>query len=202
MEEKYERKKVELSFRRFNDFADDVLSSEYNTFDSYLNIFINHCENNEIMSIICSQLKYDMSILDKWWSENDMGGFLGQTGGKKLNLPIDENNRDALLYQICLKVNTREIDLLSFCIRFTNCSPDEAVYFFNKIVLRPMVRSINYKLEEIMYDIETDLRNERYIPITVFNVYQDFSTTVNGDVNTEGDSAIGKGASIEKKKLI
>lgn len=30
-----------------------------------------------------------------------------------------------------------------------------------------------------------------------FNVYQDFSTTLTGNVNTKGDTIIGGGASIE-----
>jgi hypothetical protein len=200
MKEKYDRNKVQLSFRRFSDFADDVMSSEHSTFDSNLKIFINHCGNDEIMSIICNQLKRDDTLLEKWWSEN-MSGTLHSPGGRKLNLPIDENERDSLLYQICLKVNDKEIDYRLFCINFTS-NTHELLSFFIKVFLYPMVRSINYKLEEIMYDIETDLRNERYIPIRVFYVYQDFSTTVNGDVNTKGDAAIGEGASIEKKSII
>jgi hypothetical protein len=48
----------------------------------------------------------------------------------------------------------------------------------------------------------TEEVDNRYILIQKFYVYQNFSTTVNGDVNTKGDAAIGKGASIEKKSFI
>lgn len=200
MQEKFDRKKVESSFRRFDDFASDVLNSEHSTFDSNLSILLNHCENDEIMSIICNQLKYDMTIFDKWLSEN-MTGTFHSPGGRKFNPPLDEKERDALLYQICLKVINKEIDYRQFCTNFTS-KTHGLLPFFNKVIVRPIVRSIGYKLEEIIYDIETDFENERCIPIKVFYVYQDFSTTVNGDVNTKGDAAIGEGASIEKKKLI
>lgn len=202
MVEKFDKKRVELSFRRFNDFASDVLSSEYSTFDSYLNIFINHCENDEIMSIICHQLKYDNTVFDEWWSESDLGEIIHQVGSTKLNLPINEKQRDALLYQICLEVNKGETEFFSVYYDFNNCSPDEAVLNFIKIFVRGMVRSIGYKLEEIMYEAERELEDDRYIPVRVFYVYQDFSTTINGDVNTKGDAAIGEGASIEKKSII
>ncbi len=202
MQEKFDRKKVELSFRKFNDFANDVVSSELSTFDSYLNILINHCENDEIMSIICNQLKHDSTIFDNWELRNNLADIIHRVVGIKLTLPIDEEQRDMLLYQICLKINKGETDIFSVHFDFNNCSPDEAVRNFIKDFVKPMVRSIGYKLEEIIYDIQTDFENERYIPITVFNVYLDSSTTVNGDVNTKGDAAIGEGASIEKKKLI
>ncbi|AKB64932.1 hypothetical protein [Methanosarcina mazei] len=202
MPEKFDRKRVELSFRRFSDFADDVLSSEYSTFDAYLNIFVNHCENDEIMSIICNQLKHDSTILDDWESRNNLAGIIHRVSGIKLTLPTDEKQRDILLYQICLKVNKGETDIFSVYFDFNSCSPDEAVHNFNTDFVKPMVRSIGYKLEEIEYDIETDLKDERYIPITVFYVYQDYSTNITGDVNTKGDAAIGEGANIEKKSII
>lgn len=64
MQEKYEKNKVAISFRKFNDYASDVLNSDYSTFDSNLEIFIDHCENDEIMSIVCNQLNYDNTILE------------------------------------------------------------------------------------------------------------------------------------------
>ena len=202
MHEKYDRNNVRSSFVKFDEYADDVLSSEYSTFDSNFEIFIDHCENDEIMSIICNQLKCDNTIFDQWWSENDMDGFISQLGSKKFNRPVDENKRIALYFQLCLKVNKQEIQLIGFCQDFTNCSPDGAIDYFNKNVVKPMVRSIKHKLDEIMSEATSERGDYRYIPINVFYVYQDFSTTVDSDVNTKGDAAIGKGASIETKKLI
>ncbi len=202
MPEKFDRKQVEISFRKFKDYSDDVVSANNILFHTKFNIFIDHCENDPVMSFICKQLKNIDINSDEWLRKGQSTGG-SMVGSCQFDLPVDEKTRDALLYQLCLKVNKHEIDLFKFClVLFRSNSLNKAVYDFNEAIIKPMVRSIGYKLEEIMYDIETDLRNERYIPITVFNVYQDFSTTVNGDINTKGDAAIGEGASIEKKSII
>lgn len=57
MNQKYDHKKIERSFRRFRDYSEDLLNSDYNTFSNNLNIFIDFCENDEIMRIISAQLK-------------------------------------------------------------------------------------------------------------------------------------------------
>lgn len=201
MQEKYDRNKVDRSFTKFKEYANDVLNSEYSTFDSNFEIFIDHCENDEIMSIICNQLKYDNTILEEWWSENNLNGFLSQLGSRKLKLPINESKRISLFYQICLKVNKQEIDLLSFCINFTNCNPDGAIVYFNKNIVMPTIRSIKYKLDEITSEDAEKRGDNRYIPINVFYVYHNLSTNVNGNIDIGGDSAIGEGAKIEKKSL-
>lgn len=201
MPEELDRKRMELSFRKFNDFANDALSSNYHLFNTRFNIFINHCENDPVMSIICNQLKSIDIEFDKWWTKCMRAG--GSTLRKGVfDLPVDETKRDALLYQICLKVNRDEINYFDFSMKFFGSSSKSvAINAFNEAIVKPLVRSINYKLEEIMYDIENDLRGERYIPIKVLNVYLNSSTIVNGDVNIKGDSVIGEGASIEKKSI-
>lgn len=202
MPENFDRKQVEISFRKFSDYASDVVSSNSNIFYTRLNIFIHHCESDPVMSFICNQLKNIDTNFEEWLRKGESTGG-SMVGSCQFNLPVDEKARDALLYQLCLKINKNEIDLFGFCLDFFGSHGlDGMIYDFNEAIIKPMVRSIGYKLEEIEYDIETDLQGERYIPITVLNVYQDFSTTVNGNVNTEGDAAIGKGASIETKKLI
>lgn len=198
MPEGFDRKQIELSFKKFNGFANDVLSSNYHIFNSRFNIFIYHCENDPVMSVICNQLKSVDIGFDEWWIK------CKRTGGSSVfDLPLDETKRDALLYQLCIKVSKVEIDYFDFSRSFFGASTKSlSISAFNEAIVKPMVRSIGYKLEEIEYDIETDLIDERYIPVTVFHVYQDHSTNIVGDVNIKGDAAIGKGVKIEKKSLI
>lgn len=194
------KKQVEISFRRFLDYSNDVLSSNSHTFNTRFNILLHHCENDEVMSVISSQLKSIDVHFEEWWEKRMQtgGSFIGS---KIFDLPVDEKERAALLYQFCLKVNCGNINIKHFCIDFFGTSRyDEMVWEFNNAVVGPMVRSINYKLEEIC-DVETDVGNDREIPINVLYVYQDLSTNVNGDVITKGDAAIGGDANIEKKKL-
>jgi hypothetical protein len=203
MEEKFDRKQVEISFRKFNDYAVYLLSSSYNLFNTRFNIFLNHCETDEVMSVICNQLKNTDVNVDEWYEKGRStgGSFVGSC---QFDLPVDETERDALLYKLCIKVNKREIDLFGFCIEFFGDGNfDAMVEEFKEAIVRPMVDSIGYKLEEITYEAEIELeKDDRYIPVNIFYVYQNYSTNVNGDINTKGDAAIGEGASIEKKSSI
>lgn len=199
---KFDKKRVELSFRKFSDYASDVLSSNYHTFDTRFNILLNHCENDVIMSIISNQLKSIDAHFDEWWEKGmSTGGSF--VGSKQFDLPVDETERDSLLYQFCLKINDRSLNFSRFCLDFFGATNfDEMVWAFNDAIVKPMVRSINYKLEEIMYDIKQNSESDQDIPIKFLYVYQDFSTLINGDVEISGDGAIGEGSKIEKKSII
>jgi hypothetical protein len=101
------------------------------------------------MSVICNQLKSDNTINDKWWSENDLDTPVPQKGRRKLNPPTDYKQTDALYYQICIKIITREIQFLGFCYSFTNCHVRETLPFFNKNIVKPLVRPIQRSLDEM-----------------------------------------------------
>jgi hypothetical protein len=198
----FDKKQVELSFRKFSDYADDVLSSNHHTFNTRFNMLLNHCENDPVMSIISSQLKNVDVHFDEWWEKGmSTGGSFA--GSKHFDLPVDEKEQASLLYQFCLKINNGSIDFILFCINFFGSGVyDEMVFAFNEAIVRPMVRSIGYKLDEIRHDIDTKLETDRDIPINRFYVYQDFSTSISGDVEISGDGAIGDGAKIEKKSIL
>lgn len=202
MQEKYDLYDVDNSFTKFDDLVSDLMNSDYSTFDSNLRAFLNHCENDEIMSIVCNQLECDNTVLERWWSGNDLNTAVSHVGSRKLNPPIDDKQKDALYYQICLKMSKEEDEVFGFCINYTNCSPDGAIFYFNKNIVYPLVRSMKRKLNEIKSKGTIQQGDKRYILVQNFYVYQNFSTTINGDVNTKGDVAIGEGASIEKKSSL
>jgi hypothetical protein len=201
MNTKYSKSKVDQSVREFNDYVKYVSNSDYSTFDSNFGTFMNYCENDEIMSLVCNQLKYDNAIFDKWWFDNHLNEIPGQIGSRKFNTPPDKNEKVALLYQICLKVNNVN-DVFSFCLNFTKCDPHEAIDYFNKNIIEPMADIIKNKLTEIMSKHEAELGNKDYTPKEVLLVYMDYSTNVNGNVDIKGDGAVGEGAKIEKKSII
>lgn len=174
----FDKKRVELSFKKFSNYADDVLSSNSHTFGTRFNILLDHCENDMVMSIISSQLKSTDVHFSEWWEKimSTGGSFIGS---KHFDLPVDEKERDSLLYQFCLKVNNREIDFKMFCINFFGTTRyDEMVWDFNDAIVSPMVRSIGYKLEEIMCNVDAKLEAGRDIPIQIFYVCQDLSTSI------------------------
>ncbi|AKB27934.1 ATP/GTP-binding site motif A [Methanosarcina siciliae T4/M] len=195
MPEKFERKQIELSFKKFNGYADDVLSSDYYVFDTTFNRFIQYCENDPVMSYICNQLKSVDIEYDEWCKK------LKHTSERSVfDLPSDETKSYAILYQICLKVNKKDPHYFDFSRKFLG-APDKTVAIsrFNKTIVKPLAREINYRLDKIMYDIEIDHSGERYLQPTVLNLNLDASTNVNNcDIKMKNDSIIGNNAKIIK----
>lgn len=199
MPDEFDQKKVEQSFRKFRDFSSDVLVSDKNTFSTRFNGLLKYCENDEILSVITNQLK-DIDVnIDEWW-ENGLKSGTGFTGSCQFILPTEETERDALLYQFSLKVDSGNMSFQNFCMMFLGKSNfNEMVYAFNEAVVRPLVRSINYKLEEISAKVDGTYDDSQKIPINIFNVYQDQSTTFEKDVTFKKDGVIGHESKIEKK---
>lgn len=198
MKNSFKQKEVEISFRKFKDYASDVLNSNFHTFDTRFDIFLNHCEVDPIIKIITSPLK-EMDVgFQQWFDEGQKtgGSFVGS---KKFQLPVDEKMRDALLYQFLLKVKSGEISFRSYCSDFFGDSKfDTMIQSFNTAIFYPLVRSVGYKLEEISDSIETDLVARQEVPITMLNVFNDNKVIIGSDNKFGGDAVIGGKSSLEK----
>ena len=140
MQDKFDQKKVEISFRKFSDYASDLLSSDMNTFDTRFKIFLHHCETDEILKIITNQLK-DIDVhIDEWWEKgNQTAGSM--VGSARFDLPMGETERDALLYQFSLKVLGKEMGFKHFCMMFLGeTNYNQMVYAFNEAIMNPLIR--------------------------------------------------------------
>jgi hypothetical protein len=158
MNQIYDHKKIERSFRRFGDYSKDLLNSNFKTFPINLNIFIDFCENDEIMRIISAQLKSNENVdVNKWYSNfQKTGGSI--TGSKEYVLPIDEEDRISLLYQLLLKINSKELDFQGFCLgAYGKTNVTEMVRAFNDAISRLFVRDLSYRLDEIIETTNSDL---------------------------------------------
>ncbi len=196
MVKEFTPKQVEISFRKFSDNAEDLESSDYNTFDTNLSIFLNHCENDEIMKTITSPLK-NTEIFDKCDKEFlSKGGSM--VGSSKITFPEDEYERDSYIYQLLLKLKDKERDITNITMRAYGANVlSEAVYWFNEKITSKLTRSLKYKLEEIGERIEREVKEGENVPINMLIVYQDNSINIK-HTKIEGDAAIGKEAKIKK----
>ena len=159
MNQIYDYKKIERSFRRFRDYSDDLLNSNSKTFSNNLNIFIDFCENDEIMRIISAQLKSNKNVdMDKWYSDfQKTGGSI--KGSKECVLPIDEEDRISLLYQLLLKMKSNERDFQGFCLdAYGKTNVTEMVRAFNDAISRPLVKDLSYRLDEIIETTNSNLK--------------------------------------------
>lgn len=171
MEKLFERKEILRSFQKFNNYSNDLLSSSFGTFETRLDIFINFCENDKVMGFITSQLKgYDF---DRWMDKfGDSGSIFGN-----FELPLDENDRLSLLYQILLRLNAHEFQFEAFCNRIFGPYENftRLPYKFNEAITTSLVRDLGYKLEEIGEKIEAvnegqQITQERLIIINNGNI--------------------------------
>ena len=155
----YDYKKIERSFRRFSDYSDDLLNLDSKTFPNNLNIFIDFCENDEIMHIISAQLKSNKNVdIGKWYSDFQKtgGSFIGT---KKYVLPTKEKDRISLLYHFLLKIHSNEIDFHRFCLdAYGETNFNEMVLAFNDAISRPLIRDLGYRLDEILETTNSNLK--------------------------------------------
>jgi hypothetical protein len=151
MEKLFESKEILRSFQKFNNYSSDLLCSNYSTFETRLAIFIDFCEKDKVMGFITTQLKgYDFT---KWKQEFDKSGGC-MAGSADFKLPINEDDRLSLLYQMLIKTNAEEFDFLTFCtMAFYSNDISGYIYEFNEAITRPLVRDLGYKLEDIRDNI-------------------------------------------------
>ena len=196
MVKEFTQKQVEISFRKFSDYAEDLDSSDYNTFDSHLSIFLNHCENDEIMRTITTPLK-NAEVFDKCDKEFlSKGGSM--VGSSKITFPEDEYEMDSYIYQLLLKLKNKERDITNITVRAYGANGlSESVYWFNEKVTSKLTRSLKYKLEEIDERIEREVKEGENIPVNLLIVFQDNRINIKNSKIT-GDAVIGKDAQIKK----
>jgi hypothetical protein len=197
MPSSFRRKLVEISFRKFYDYGSDVVSSNSHTFDATFKIFIDHCENDEILKNVIIPLKKKDVHFQDWLDKGLESG--GGSIRCKFDLPTDSNERDALLYQFCLKVLSSDIDLIGFGLRFFGTmNGDDANREFLDAMFRPLVRSIGYKLEEIGENIKNDVPSNEGVPIQMLMIYNDNRVTIGDNNQFQSDTAIGRDASVDR----
>lgn len=194
----FKQREVKKSFQKFQDYGSDVLNSDFHDFTARFKIFIHHCESDGIMKIITSQLKEMDVNFQEWWEKGQKTGG-SMVGSKRFDLPLDEGERDALMYQLILKFSTGEINLMQFCVDYFGENQFvQMIRQFNRAILIPLIRSISYKLREILDAIEEELPEKEDVPIAMLLVYQDHRLTIGSENIFLGDSIIGGGSRIEK----
>lgn len=197
MTKEFTPKQVEISFRKFLDSVEDLESSDYNTFDTHLSIFLNHCENDEIMKTITAPLK-NTEIFDKGDKEFlSKGGSM--VGSSNITFPEDEYEMDSYIYQLLLKLKNKGRDITNITMRAYGANGlSDAVDWFNEKITSKLTRSLKYKLEEIEEKIEKEVKEGENVPINMLIVFQDNRINIKNS-KIKGDAAIGKQAQIKKK---
>lgn len=147
---KEKEKNVRLALRDFIAYSRDLLDSKFQNFGNNLKIFIDFCETNDIMKTITEPLKLNSKVnLKDWWEEfSKTGGSF--VGSKHYELPVNEEDRTALLYQFLVALNNGVYDFLTFTTGvYGNRRCGDDVTEFNDDITKKLVRGLNNRLDEI-----------------------------------------------------
>lgn len=151
----FKKEDISESFRKFNDYSNDLVGSDAGNFTNYLNIFIDFCEHDTIMSLITGQLKSNPRVDLKEWHKKFLrtgGSFIGS---KHYELPLEEDDRISLLYQFLLAIQRNDIGVINFCVdAFGKTNYNEMIWDFNENITKLLVRGLGYKLDKIINKME------------------------------------------------
>ena len=196
----FKKRDVERSFQRFSNYTSYVFQSENVTFPNNFDILINFWETDEVMSVITAQLKQIDISYDDWF--NNLR-HISNNIRREFRLPLDEVKRTALLYKICLKTFTSDINVGTFSENFIHVQDLEVtIRFFNKNIVIPLTDSIGYKIADISDTIDEQYKEQIMVPVTILNVFNDNKVMIGNNNEFKSEAAIGRGANIEKERLI
>lgn len=166
---------VRISIRRFQDYARDVLDANPETFSTFFKIFVSHCETDPVMRVISAQLKANTNVDFKKWFGEFSESALHSAGGIGYSLPLDEEDRLALLYQFLLAIDGGQVDVLEFGVQaYGETQLDSIVSEFNRQIFSKFVRDAGYRLEELQQAVEGRER----IPSEELIIFQHFDKQV------------------------
>ncbi|MHB8929817.1 MAG: hypothetical protein ACYC5R_04390, partial [Melioribacteraceae bacterium] len=200
--QEYKKTTVKRSIQKFRDYANDFIKSDMNTFDDRLNVFVHFCVTDEVFSKIDLQLSSNQNVDVLVWYKESVSK-MGSMGTAKLSFPVNEIDRLSFLYLIVKALSEKKIRKNDFLIRFfaTGSSKMDSyiITFINAIVI-PLVRELDYKLEEIESSFSASA-NEN-VPasiLQIINAGDNFIQQISqGNENTQKASIKIKNVELEK----
>jgi len=136
---------IRRSIQRFDDYGEDLVRADDDTFKDRLNVFVEFCRTDPTASRIHQQL---LGVPD-----TDVKRWVDQAVQKREAVfPTAADLRLSLMYQLLLELQSGHIDLLNFASRVfpaQTASVDHYTRAFCSAVVRPMVRELRYRVRDI-----------------------------------------------------
>lgn len=184
MQQKFSAGTVRNSIQRFEDYSGDLLNSDMDSFDDRLSMLVDFCQSDEVFSAIHEQLISVRDVNFQQWYEEVKGTMGGMVGSGELRFPTKIEPRISLMYQLLVKVESKEIDFLDFCISFfvTDSNRISAyVRAFNEIVTAPLVRELTYRLENLIEELPAD--KKELVPVTSIQIIHSAQNVIQQNAN-------------------
>ena len=144
------------------------------------------------MQVVTEPLRSNRQVdAAKWYADVLASGHY--------ELPYNDDNRTALLYQFFLKVEKEGLDISKFCLQvYGIANYQDMVDTFNRELVTKFTREVSYRLNEILEDVG-DQKTVAREAMIVFH-HHDQSTTIHG--NVQGSNIATSGASIAGATVI
>lgn len=191
----FSRRQVERSFRKFNDIVADLFSSQHQTWGNVFTHLITHCEQDEVMRVVTEPLRTNKNVDAEKWLEDGLNSMTGMIGSGHYELPYDDDDRTALLYQLFLLIENTPFDFSGFCMTmFGSSHYQDMVHTFNQELVLKFTREVSYRLDEIMQDSG----NQQEIPQEAMMVFHHHDNSINVSGNIQGSNVASGQANITK----
>lgn len=191
-QKKFSYRQVSRSFRKFNDIVADLFSAQYQTWGDIFTHMITHCEQDEVMKIITEPLRANQNINGEKWLEEALSSNPG-VGSGRYELPYDDDDRTALLYQFFLVVEKTDFRLSDFSMTMYGATNyQDMVSAFNQELVSKFTREVSYRLDEIMQDFE----NQQEIPQEAMLVFHHHNNSMNIHGNIQSSNVASGQAKI------
>jgi hypothetical protein len=180
-QEQFSRREVERSFRKFNDIVNDLFGAKFQTWTNAFNHLMEHCQHDPVMQVVTEPLKCNKSVDAEKWYADALASVGSMIGSGQYELPYDDDDRTAILYQFFLMFYDNKVNLKSFCMGMYGCrNYQDFVDSFNRELIEKFTREMSYRLGEIREDIG----NQEEVPreaMVVFH-HHDHSMTIHGNI--------------------
>jgi hypothetical protein len=189
----FSRREVDRSFRKFKDIISDLSQSQWQTWEGTFRNLLTHCQQDPVMRLVMDPLLTNTNVdATKWYTDarNSTGGMLGRG---TYDLPYDDEDRTALLYQFFIMINDGRADFSSFCISvYGEDSFQSEVHVFNRELVDKFAREVSYRLDEIIEDIGA----QQEVPREAMMVFHHHDNSMNVYGNIQGSNLAAAGSTI------
>jgi hypothetical protein len=179
----FSRRQVERSFRKFSDIVNDLIKATFQTWGNTFTHLMTHCEQDPVMQVVTQPLRENPGVHVEDWYAEAMGTVGGMVGSAHYELPYDDDDRTALLYQFFLLAENGKADFKSFCMfMYGSTKPQEMIYHLNQELVQKFTREVAYRLAEIL----EDLGDEQEVSRQAMVVFHHHDQSMNNHANVQG----------------
>lgn len=179
---------VQRTIQKFSDYSRDLLQADYNTFDDRLKVFVHFCETDTVFSRIHAQLQTIKGVDFDAWLAGCQASVRSMVGSGNLDLPIDEEHRMAIIYELLRRANDDRIDLLGFINNFFAISSNritDHIQAFNDAITAQLIRELGYRLETLAEQLPDNKKDE--VPVSMIQIIHQATNVIQQSATGTGN---------------